>query len=1018
VATENWIDTDNLIVFVNEDTLFNILKENYYNKDTTGTGINQEWDERTYNTSSTNSFTTISGSSTPSESVVNYKYFVSLDKFVDRDYLKENKINNYTQLFKFFSDNIEIDTFSNSLFSNGIAFRGSTTNGFIPSTDSSHETDLLKDDIVTANDYVKKNDNFKYANDFILNSKNSVNIFGIFILIIGIVVIGFLISRSFRNDVTWMGNLKALGYSQSTISLLLVTKIIIYLLLGFVFTVILSPIMNILWINISTLTITLPSFYVTLQSFVFTILFPFLIFISFAFLISRFFFISKDTLSLVKDEVLAKPNKLIKKLDSVDNVSFSKSYSVKNSIRNASKSAAILISSISICVFILLSFSVSDALEKTVGNISDSYVMEDLSLIKTSSSTKKNSVMTNEEFQEGIDNGTITDYTFGLNESSVSKLLTEAEAATTAGTVNYSCNELYGTMYKYVKDAPISNTYISNQTLTYLNEVINAYPENLNNCNTKVDGLNSRKSKNVLNNFLNFIRVNFDDSNIHYLDYYLKQYPSSLGISLGTNVVDKENQVSSYNITRTNLIGDDRTTISWITFVEEFKDLSKMYKLTDEENNELSELDDSNKDGRITFFVNDGHKVDNVSTSDILNFKSNQYCEYVEWIVPLNFYNSNLSSTLTNDERTVKLYYGGTVDIPFSTSLYLPYADPDWTDVLKNSITTDKSIADNNVFIESELPTSLNFAYFTETNSNDDSTNEYSLEESIDFFTSESSINKISTKINEKYGVTLSDKKLTDSINKILSRVINELGASSINLGNPLSKSFTLDFSNFENTDLDNLTSDYYNDTMTLFQLFDNPKVTIDGIIPTDRNLQFLGNQYLLENIEYIDSLLGANNLYFSGVTLNISDIYIDLSTPSIEPIQIAIYPLSIMTTLIAISLIFILINEIIKDNKNNTNVLKTMGHSSTKTTLITYMFYPIILLLGFFIAIPVVIGIGSFITSSIAPAMDIAAIIITPSLIQFLYTFIIILGVTLITYLISQLMTSNLRPQLSTYRN
>ncbi|NQX83619.1 MAG: ABC transporter permease [Mycoplasmataceae bacterium] len=957
VSYESWIETNNIVLFVNEDTLYKMLEENY-------TDIDGDWNSTTYNTLTSHNIANVS----PRTPDVTYDFFISMNKFNDFDYLQKNGINTYNDIFDVFRNvNQESVIYDSVLSKHEIYFRGAVNASSIPA--GNPESTLSTSNLMHAPNFWASNDNFNYTYTKLNSSISSVNIFSFFILIVGLIVIAFLISRSFRTDVTWMGNLKSLGYSQSTISLLLVTKIIIYLLLGFAFTFLLTPLMNIIWggIQSSAFSFALPLYYITWSSIAFTIFFPFLVFISFTFIVARFFFISKPTLSLVKDEILAKPNFLVKSLDNSNKLSFTNSYSMKSSIRTYAKSSAIFISSLSISIFILLSFSISDTLERSVDEYAKQYSRPNVSLITSpikSGGDSKVTTISNDDFIEGINNGTITEYTFGIDETNIDKLVKEGEAN---GRRNAYCDEFDSIVVDYMVNNPISNTYIPNQTLIYLNEIFASYPT-IVNCSDSSPS--NAADTTELTNIYNAVESSLSESSTNYSSSFLTTYSESLGITLGYDVIDSAAETLMYfipsfsvNILNKKISNAEVKTNISLTFVDKFEYIYDSFSTKGKYYSNMKDSDNGIKDGKVEFYINSSYVTSNGGTifDEEYNFFEDENGEYMYLNIPLSFYSSN--SNLTLEERRIKVYFGGYVDAPFITNAFLSLGDPDWDDILKSNVTVPGHSAKNNIFANSEIPPS-SFPFVFLPNSN--------------------------------------VKDASDKFNSPLS-------ASYSNLGNKMSKSLALDLSGLNTGKYDSTINSYYDNTLTMYDLFaakDKPS-----------RASFSDNVYLLEDSKLVKKIIGNNTEYLSGIAVDFSGVITRLAKPTVKSFQTSVTPIAIMAVISAISLIFIVINEIIRDNKNNTNSLKTLGHSSFKTTIISYISYPIILTLGFAVSIPLVKLIGGAVSGSTGAIVSLFTLSIFPSGIQILYTFIVIALINILILLIAYTMTAYLKPKLSLYR-
>ena len=644
---------------------------------------------------------------------------------------------------------------------------------------------------------------------------------------------------------------------------------------------------------------------------------------------------------------------------------------MKNSIRTYAKSSAILISSLSISVFILLSFSISDTLERSVDEYQKEYAKPNVSLMTSSiksGGNSKISTMSNEEFINGINDGIITEYTFGIDETNKQQLITEGEANGPRKGKGH-CDSFDSIVVDYLISTPIKNTYISNQTLSDLNEVFSAYPISINCSDTTPT---AASNVDEITNAYSAIKSSFADRNTDYTSMFHNTYSNSLGITLGYDVIDTSAETLMYLLTgfEANLLNKNDSNPAPqsdlnIAFVDKFKYINDAFISKNKYYSEMENSDNGVKDGKIYFYINTGYVEDGTGETpfDKHRFYEDEEGQYMYLNMPYSFYSSN--SVLTPEERKIKVYLGGYVNVPFFTNAFLSLSDPDWDDILKSNVTTPGHSANNNIFASSEVPpSSYPFVFLPDSNVNS---------------------------LGLKYG--------------------NNLGLSYLNFGSKMAESFALDLSDLDPTKYDYVIDSYYNETLTISDVINSKSSPSSAAISQ--------KVYLFEDINLLKNFIGINSAeYLSGISVDFSGIITKLANPSVESFQKSVNPVAIMAIISAISLIFIVINEIIKDNKNNTNSLKTLGHSSFRTTIISYVSYPIILLIGFGISIPITNLIGSAVSSSTGSIMSLFTLSLFPSGIQILYTLLIIISINIAIILIAYAMTKNLRPKLSLYRN
>lgn len=175
VSYDSWLGTNNIVLFVNEDTLFSILEENY-------TDADGDWDPKTYNTLTQHTLSNVSAQ----DPVVSYDFFIAMNEFNNFNYLRNNGIDTYRDIYDFMSNTSDADVYNLLVKNTPISFRGSVPElgpGNVPSKEP--ESTMTSSNIFNNPTWWYSSDNFQYTNNKLGASISSVNIFSFLYLLLG-----------------------------------------------------------------------------------------------------------------------------------------------------------------------------------------------------------------------------------------------------------------------------------------------------------------------------------------------------------------------------------------------------------------------------------------------------------------------------------------------------------------------------------------------------------------------------------------------------------------------------------------------------------------------------------------------------------------------------------------------------------------------------------------------------------------------------------------------------------------
>ena len=318
-----------------------------------------------------------------------------------------------------------------------------------------------------------------------------INIFIFIFIFLGIIICFLVINKSFNKNIKQIGVLKALGYSQSSIAFGISFKILIILLIGFSLTIILLPLFLTIWFSFvgSSVVFSVTYFYISKTALIYGILLIIGAFWIFSFVILRLFFVSQSSINLINAKNQNKPNFILKtKSYNKSDLSFSNKLKINFSTRNIRKSFVLLFASISITFFTVVAFASSLTLQDTMISISDDFKYKSISAYKNSRNSISGSTdsvfatLSEEEFINGINNNTITDYDFD-RENIPENINWEESSQQFLSNFNQY-------IWRYFEEEAVSAQnlkYISNESYLWINEILdignNFYLSNADNKN-------------------------------------------------------------------------------------------------------------------------------------------------------------------------------------------------------------------------------------------------------------------------------------------------------------------------------------------------------------------------------------------------------------------------------------------------------------------------------------------------------------------------------------------------------
>lgn len=984
----SWSGTDNMVIFVSEDTLYDIIETFYYD-------FVDGWYEGVFNTYTPSyimnsprvieyrfsfwfelgNFDNVFGSETPTftgmynsdnSATYNLCYEINrndagdvisttntsdFDTCIATIELENEMIENGTldpDQITFYIDTSTDNTYTESQYIDAITrefmsyislnYRGSSSgepaiglpsgNQYAPSTLNVYDN------------YYGTVDNYNLTKEYINEQYNSSLVFIFIFTILGVVTVIFLISKMFREDSKWMGILKSNGYSQTTISLISTTRIAIYLFVGMLIAIATIPLMLLIWQSFLTKTLAAGIIFTSINfvDILITLLFPmtFILFISFV--ISRGYFSRKPTLEMINDTSNNKANYLVRSIDKKTSVNTNlfASFSLKNSIRISAQSLGLLVSSISISFFLLTAFTTSTIVDNTSESINNLISFNNLGVYspQMKSDNSQMTMISESDFISAINEGeknpdsdeAITDYTFGSTEFSNPD---EWVGLRKSDWISKWDSEVV----PYINSTPVENVYISNDSYLWIKSAIDNKPP------TASSTYSSEVSDMI--------------SALNY-DSYLKANPNSVGIAIGMNVYDP---LTNFNLnleTNSDVTLPDGNVITGDTFTWVNTDfLENGLSLQTSEDQQI--LDDyidisTKEDGKIYFLSN---------STNPLGVRGNYVKEYGSYDeipyqikIPTQYY----SSTPSNSEVTV--YEFGIATIPFFSFAYINVDDPDF----QNLIESPDLIGTNEV-----VATGISF----QTSSEKDNV----------IFEQTDILNYSNDGIAMDTAFTTRNYLEVDS-STLLSDVF--AAENPVLMSTPISSPYLLS------------SSSKSNDTLGLL-------ATIVGMFGDSAQLE--------EVLSTIENLISENSA--SGVGINMQALLYQLALPTATVYQNILMPFTYMAIILSVILMIFVINDIVKFNKTSTNNLKIMGHNSLKITLASYSLYVLIFVLAWAISIPLIYSVGSVITSTAGLIGNMLTIVIVPTMIQITYTLLIMLASYFILLGIGWFRTANLKPAL-----
>ena len=309
-----------------------------------------------------------------------------------------------------------------------------------------------------------------------------LQVFFIFFIVIGFVISLLVVQRQFKNYESHIGVLKALGYSRSSIAFSISNLVLLILTISLIATLIFLPLALFTWNAFfsATLISSIGLYSLSLESVVFGILLPLGIFWIFGFIFIRIFYLSKSSLKLINHVSDSKPNfimknKIYKKLNS--NLNFWQSFSFNTSTRNFYKSITIIFLMAGSSFFLLFAMSSKNILNTTFEATKQDFGFSSMGIKNINSVDNTYVSMSNKEFIESIENGAITEYTFGIEN-----LKTLIPDPNNPNIVSQNYQQASNLIIEYMEETLINGyQYISNETYVYLSDLAQtALDQNIN----------------------------------------------------------------------------------------------------------------------------------------------------------------------------------------------------------------------------------------------------------------------------------------------------------------------------------------------------------------------------------------------------------------------------------------------------------------------------------------------------------------------------------------------------------
>ena len=953
VSDETWIDTDNIIIYVNESTFYNIIKSLYFNSGS--------WNEGVYNTY-IESFETSSEYNSPK--LIEYSFFLSFDyyyeTYVNKD--KKNYVITYTETlldqdspyssFTFISDVFsKIDLFSEinntySLNIRNISYDNRDKPNPYPSISEPTFTYLNFIGSSTFSQYITYFNYFQ-TKSLISSSEDISYIFFSFVLFIGIITIFIIIAKNFKSKSRTIGILKAEGYSQSGISLLIISDIMIMLTIAVILSLALIPLFGYFWsLNInSILAFSNSLFTLSFGSFINYMFFPSMLFIGLSFLILRFYFVRKPTLKLIKDQINNEPNIFSKKYVNNSKVTnFNIHLSNINFLNSITKSFVIISIMFSSIMFLLSWLATTSIPENTSKITSELWESSNISLVNSSpDSFISQTNLSN--YENAIDNDTLKDYTFTTTNST-----NWEEVSNVKGEDGY-CKIWNSEIYEYINNENLQNRYISKDSILYLNEIIYALPSDFGRKNDCGDDDKRREYPDYYKSL-----KDFNDKYYKYFDTSSNYYNQNLeGISLG--YILSQNSINNIFYTAISegsveVVLEENGNVTFkqnflITFA--YEEYYASFNLNNKDKKIIDSYIEISKkeDGKIYFLT---------------NIKENYYSQK-SYLV----FSENFSSTINNndsDDLKIEIELFDYINLPWISYYYFIKSDPDFV----------KLYPQLDIFNSNEILNKPGFLPFITTNniSSDNASNGLIGISDYDFsYMPLAFVNNVDSLSNDDF----KEKMRNDDFIKYVD--LEKDGSKASPFKSPYIVS---------NTD----------EIVNLLELLVNlPDVDEDSTIVI---------QNLIELLQESSA---------SGVSVKFPELTSKLIEPQVEVYANSLKPSSITVLVMSIMLIIILTGFIIKLNKKNTNILKTNGKNTFKIIITTYPFYLISFLIAFFLSVFVVFWMGNLITYSIGYISGIALLSIKPTIGQILTSLGIVFVVWLIMQIEAYLLTRNQKPQL-----
>ena len=1008
-SPETMNNTDTLFLFVNSDTLYNIMKTFLYDS-------SKGWDELTYNnylseedfSAITSSRTSVSYSFNISSnyihSLLNQYNFNGLN--TERQNIIEgetiNGISNYIYDQSYNMLASDQPSYFISLFLQGDDYNENNienANGvyYLKTFIEDEDSVQLIYNYAIPNNYraIKGNWNYITPSSYYYTYYSSLNIFIIAFIFMALVLSLIILFKNINKSRKELGTLSAIGFSRLSIALSFSFTSFTYFIFAAILSLAFYPLISIFWSITMSNSISIPIalFSLSMPTVIYGWVLPFILFILFTFIVSLIFISFENPISLIKNKKTYTLNTFQEKLISINkksNISFNNRMVLENSLTVTKKSFLVIFSTTAISFFILLTFATSTIVRNTTNNALKSMNFTSYGAFGGNIvgdnfyDIKLWNHYTIEEYNELIDNGTIKAYDFGISKS-IDDNVDWSNSAT-----YYDNIKKY--VLEYIETTPIKNTYLPENYYYYIIENIIS-----NNPNT-IDSL-TPDEKILFDSFCNFF------NKLDYAKFDLNPNTKNdkySGIAIGSTITDDSQSLMYLNKTELVYSNEKETenltnSDIWIN-IGNTEYFEKTYDLNSKNTKQLEELNDYSTylDGKVYFKIKNEPAV-----YDIFNYINNNQ-PLVEGEtsftikLPYNFYNydSNENGQIDANVEGIEFIYAGTYNIPSPSGIIFNSDDPDfvtpYSEDLSNPNVSKYDPYGNKVthygikgdIVSSFLDDSYSNLMTTYSNFNNLDNSNINSDELKNLFElfgkSKSEVPYISTSFNlsesnqfisndsdfDKEGTTIKYDSKKNSINDIF------------NDEDWLNASIDI-YSNYYNEEkIDNFTFQYVIENSGSYTIYDKEQENyivyslannIDSVyLYSDSNHLVLenilltltqNNSSLQENIienwnDILEKLDITNNYSYDSFTLDISQIYISIMTPGAQSYQDTIINFSIFAISIIIVLLFITINDIVEDNKKNTNILKIMGYKPNKIIYTNYSFYSLFFIIGFFVSI------------------------------------------------------------------